>query len=107
MSEKHTCCEIVYEKDGVWASNHICGKTAKYERDGKHYCGIHDPVSIVERQRKRNEKNKPQREREAFEGRKRWYAGDMLEILERLHTNDGVPVDEVDELIKKVRGGYE
>ena len=46
-------------------------------------------------------------EREAFEGRKRWYAGDMLEILERLHTNDGVPVDEVDELIKKVRGGYE
>ena len=31
----------------------------------------------------------------------------MLEILERLHTNDGVPVDEVDELIKKVRGGYE
>lgn len=41
MSEKHTCCGSVYSLGFGFP----CGKTAKFERDGKHYCGIHDPVA--------------------------------------------------------------
>lgn len=31
-----------------------CGNAAKVERDGKHYCGVHDPVSAKGRREKRN-----------------------------------------------------
>ena len=105
MSEKHTCCEPVCSGYHI----HSCGKPAKACRDGRHYCGIHDPVAIAERQRKRDEKNRPQREREAFEHRKRQYAGEMFSLLERM---DGVGTSvedwtDVAELVKKVRSGYE
>ena len=49
MRTKYTCCKKV----GNWLTN-TCGKTAKFERDGKHYCGIHDPVSVKEKQDKRD-----------------------------------------------------
>jgi hypothetical protein len=38
MSEK--CCKLV--RDGF--ASFPCGRKAKVERDGKHYCGIHDPA---------------------------------------------------------------
>lgn len=48
MSEsslKHTCDGKVW--DG-WRY-HQCSKNAKVERNGKHYCGIHDPVARAEK----------------------------------------------------------
>jgi hypothetical protein len=42
MSDKHTCCANRF--NGY--RRYICGKTAKAERDGKWYCGIHDPVRL-------------------------------------------------------------
>jgi uncharacterized Zn finger protein (UPF0148 family) len=50
MSEvKHTCCTRV----GDWLG-HACGKNAKYERDGKWYCGMHDPVAIKTKREAKN-----------------------------------------------------
>ena len=45
MKEKHTCCGEAW--DGYRFYN--CGRTAKYEREGKWYCGIHDPVKVEEK----------------------------------------------------------
>ena len=40
MTTQHKCCGNV----GTWRFE-ACGKNAKFDRDGKHYCGTHDPVS--------------------------------------------------------------
>ena len=46
-TKRHTCCENVIPTE-EWHS-HPCGKTAKFERDGKWYCSRHDPVAITEK----------------------------------------------------------
>ena len=52
MSElKHTCCERV-QKNYLF---HLCGKTAKFERDNKWYCGMHDPIAVAAKYAKRKE----------------------------------------------------
>lgn len=38
------CCARIYSSGAF--SGHICGKKAKVERDGKNYCGTHDPVRL-------------------------------------------------------------
>lgn len=55
MSEpiKHTCCKKLYVGE-YSMTTYECGKTAKVERDGKHYCGTHDPVAIKARDDKRS-----------------------------------------------------
>lgn len=53
MSEvKQKCCGVVLYRG--WP--HSCAKTPKVERDGKWYCGIHDPVAKKEKDIKRNAK---------------------------------------------------
>lgn len=37
----------------VWR-DYPCSKNAKVERDGKWYCGTHDPVKVAERKAKRD-----------------------------------------------------
>lgn len=49
---KQKCCGKSWSG---WSDVH-CSKNAKVERDGRHYCGIHDPVRIKERDAKRKEK---------------------------------------------------
>ena len=51
MSEtKHTCCDQIRGgKIGLRLSWRACGKTARIEREGKWYCGIHDPVRRKEK----------------------------------------------------------
>lgn len=46
----NVCCAEVGD---TWF-RHACGKNAKFERDGKHYCGTHDPVAIRARRDKKN-----------------------------------------------------
>ena len=54
MSEKHVCGAPTYPRG---ESRYIaCGRTAKFERDGKWYCGIHDPVKRKEREDRRQAK---------------------------------------------------
>lgn len=51
--EKGTkCCVRVHS--GGYVRGHQCGKAAKVIRDGKPYCGIHDPVAVRARKDKRN-----------------------------------------------------
>lgn len=50
MTTQKTCCNINHSTG--WPSR--CTKPAKVERDGKHYCGVHDPVRIAEKNHKRN-----------------------------------------------------
>lgn len=40
---KPTCCGRM--SLGGYRGAKLCGVTAKFERDGRHYCGIHDPVA--------------------------------------------------------------
>ena len=47
-TEKHACCGNVF-RGGYSHYTSICGKNAKFERDGKWYCGTHDPVAKKEK----------------------------------------------------------
>jgi hypothetical protein len=49
-TEKHRCCGRTYK--GFYGS--ACGRNAKVERNGKWYCGMHDPVAIAEKREARN-----------------------------------------------------
>lgn len=46
MSEKHKCCATV---QGEYSHSYTCGRAAKHEREGKWYCGTHDPVAVKAR----------------------------------------------------------
>lgn len=46
------CCKTVFS--GHWPTQ--CRSLAKVEREGKHYCGKHDPVAVDAREKARNEK---------------------------------------------------
>ncbi len=65
LMEKHRCCENVY--DNFREGFHACGNSAKYERAGKWYCGIHDPKNVKARKEKHriawNEKQNKECER--------------------------------------------
>lgn len=60
MSEKTCCAEI---SNGGW-SWYKCAKNAKFEREGKWYCGTHDPVRVEARRKEREDKYKSQAELE-------------------------------------------
>lgn len=47
------CCTRVHS--GGYVRGRQCAKAAKIIRDGKPYCGMHDPVAIKARKDKRNE----------------------------------------------------
>lgn len=46
------CCWTKYERG--WPSQ--CAMRSKVERNGKHYCGRHDPVAIEKKRQAQNEK---------------------------------------------------
>lgn len=50
MMEKHTC------EKSIWTVFYTskCGKNAKFERNGKWYCGYHDPVKVKARRDQRD-----------------------------------------------------
>lgn len=50
MSEKHTCCEMVRGGDTWHPTRRPHGITAKYEHDGKWYCGTHYPPNVAKRE---------------------------------------------------------
>jgi hypothetical protein len=47
------CSELVWDSGG-WRQSH-CMKSATVERDGKWYCGIHDPLKVQERNDKKHQ----------------------------------------------------
>jgi uncharacterized Zn finger protein (UPF0148 family) len=53
VSEKHQC-EGLLRTDSWTGRRQRCERRGTVERDGKLYCGTHDPVRIAERQAKRD-----------------------------------------------------
>ncbi len=51
---KHKCCEMVSGTGLAFARSYPCGLNAKFEHEGKHYCGTHYPPNVEAR----NEKNR-------------------------------------------------
>ena len=68
MTDTPKCCGKVLGTFGIY----ICSKSGKFTRDGKHYCGMHDPVRIAEKNAERAAKWKAESEqnRLAHEARK-------------------------------------
>ena len=66
---KIICCAKLLGSNGImgWC----CGKTAKYVREGKWYCGIHDPVRVEARKEKRRLAEYEQLNKELLEREKR------------------------------------
>lgn len=57
MKEIKQCEEGLTKRYDRWhSSKSQCPNNAKVERDGKWYCGTHDPVKRKEKQEKRDEK---------------------------------------------------
>ena len=46
------CCDTKYERG--WPRQ--CSMKSKVERNGKHYCGRHDPVAVEDKRKKQNAK---------------------------------------------------
>ena len=70
-TEAKTCCASTWS--GYW--NKPCRNIGKVERDGKWYCGIHDPAAVKKKQDARNA---------AYEaGRKEWQAGIDAQVKAR------------------------
>jgi len=65
------CCKIMAAYY-LSSEGHPCGKPAKVQREGKWYCGKHDPVKVAERQARVDTKYKAEvKDQEAFYAAKR------------------------------------
>ena len=94
LQVKHTCCGRIQSNFRFYT----CGKAAKFERDGKHYCGTHDPVSIGEKNAVKNAAWKAEREakdaarkaqldKQAEIERRASCYDDLLEMLKRIELD--------------------
>ena len=111
MTDTPKCCGKVLGTFGIY----ICSKSGKFTRNGKHYCGMHDPVRIAEKNAERAAKWKAESEqnRLAHEARKEQVRRaecfpDLLEAcialqMEARAQNCGLMI--ADEAITKATGG--
>ncbi len=82
MTEKRPkpkCCAITRVSD---FRRHECSNNAKVERNGKWYCGAHDPVVRAERQAKRDAVDDARHERKRARWRMNVAAPGLLAALE-------------------------
>jgi uncharacterized Zn finger protein (UPF0148 family) len=96
---KHDCCASV--SPGTYSFRHSkCSKTAKYERDGKWYCGTHDPVAVKAKDDARHDKRriewaekkaqaKEKYATEKLQAHKEACFDDLLEALQALLDDTG------------------
>lgn len=73
---KPRCCARIYFK------HKACSRTGKVDRDGKWYCGTHDPVAIKKAAEDRHARYKAAHEERMREIRLQQAAPDLLEALE-------------------------
>lgn len=92
--EKQRCCNTKWTYGGY---RRACTKTAKVERDGKWYCGVHDPVARAEKAEARLEqwrtkaqadiKARAEKESAAAEQKRRADLYDeLVEALKEMHS---------------------
>ena len=52
--DRPMCCDRVYDVNAPWSMRFSpCSRRAKVERDGKHYCGVHDPERLKAKREER------------------------------------------------------
>ena len=79
---KPQCEGTVYHSGSGWSGKYVrCGNHSSVDRDGKHYCKRHDPVSIAEKALIRNEKYRQQIASDAKRLRMERAAPDLYEAL--------------------------
>lgn len=76
---RHTCCASIWDKYSF--RSNACGKTAKMEHEGKHYCGIHDPLKNAKKAAEREAQWAKEREESARKFRLTQAAPEMLALL--------------------------
>ena len=105
MSEKHICCDQVWVQTGRWGHRSPCGKTAKFERDGKWYCGIHDPEKRKARSAAWDAKYEAEREASRKKRQREEAAMELLELCERYDWRQWTPAEvaECDAILEKAR----
>lgn len=106
MSEQHTCVERVSNNPN-WTTFRECGNKAKVEREGKWYCGRHDPVKRKEKAYAKYAKFLEEADARSKQRMIERAAPEMFELL--IEARDkGVSkswFERRDAVIKKVRGG--
>jgi len=53
-TKKEKCCQNVVDSGSYHSRK--CSHNAKVVRNGKHYCGIHDPVAVAKRDKQKQER---------------------------------------------------
>ena len=86
IMEKNKCSEIVFGSDAF--HQHGCPNTGKIERDGKFYCGTHDPVAVKAKLKARDEKwDREHEERQAIRRKNKTLSPDTArELIEAAST---------------------
>lgn len=75
--DTHDCCFRMHGS-GFTFRGSLCSKKAKVERDGKWFCGTHDPIKIAERRSKRDAKWAEQSKRDNARRQLQCAASDLL-----------------------------
>lgn len=80
---EHWCIEYIRGRN-MWSFSYRCNKRASYERDGKWYCGTHDPVRVKAKREERDAKWNEKWKAESARNRLRDAAPDMEKLLRRI-----------------------
>jgi hypothetical protein len=86
---KPKCCASVWPSGGL--RGHPCGRTAKVERDGKWYCGIHDPVAQAKRNVARHERGRWESDRRDLVYKKQAAAAEIVAQVMNCTEAHGLP----------------
>lgn len=82
MNHETRCCATVYDHSMNFPRPKQCKRNAMVERDGKPYCGTHDPVSKQSRDEARSAQWKKESEARSLRWKKEtalWNLGDLVE----------------------------
>lgn len=82
-AEKHPCSGLVWKSQGAWGRHYACSNPGKVERDGKWWCGTHDPERVADREEKRRRREEAEQavvrtRRELAKARE--YGADIVEF---------------------------
>ncbi len=91
--ENQRCCHRKIDGFDFWP----CRNRGKVERNGKFYCGVHDPVAVAEKRAARNVILKLQADARRAEIAREERAHRALKLLEATYPDD--PIGNLERLI--------
>lgn len=99
------CCARIWNDQ--WLKYRTCSRNAKVDRDGKHYCGMHDPVYQAKAREEREARWQAEMDERARLHRLHSAAPDLLEALEEAvaYPTTGNWYEKAAAAIAKAKGG--